>query len=195
MKISHWLLTGSLLLLSACASTPPTNFYVLEPLSKPSASTTGTEKKRLIGVGPITIPALIERQKIVTRKADNNIDIAEFHQWASPLKENITQVLTRDLALLMPDDVVRSYPWGAFGSVDYRIIVDVVRFDTHPGHSANLEAGWAIMDEKNHQILTHGHSKIEQPLSDTSYTGTVNALSALLDEFSRELSLALAKIK
>jgi uncharacterized lipoprotein YmbA len=195
MKISHWLLIGSLLLLSACASTPPTRFYVLEPFSKPPASATGVEKQRLIGVGPVSIPALIERQKIVTRKADNNIEIAEFHQWASPLKENITQVLTRDLALLMPDDVVRSYPWGAFGSVDYRIIVDVVRFDTHPGRSANLEAGWAIMNEKNHQILTHGHSRIEQPLSDTSYTGTVNALSALLGEFSRELSLALAKIR
>jgi len=195
MKISHWLLAGSLLLLSACASTPPTNFYVLEPLSEPSAPTTGTARKLQIGVGPISIPALIERQKIVTRTAANNIEIAEFHQWASPLKENITQVLTHDLSLLMPDNVVRSYPWGAFGSVDYRIIVEVVRFDTQPGKSANLEASWAVMNEKNHQILTHGRSRIERPLSDTSYTGTVNALSALLGEFSRELSLALAEIK
>jgi uncharacterized lipoprotein YmbA len=195
MKISNWILTGSLLLLSACASTPPTSFYVLEPLSKPSASATDAEKKHLIGVGPISIPALIERQKIVTRTAANGVEIAEFHQWASPLKENITQVLTHNLSLLMPDDVVRSYPWGAFGSVDYRIIVDVVRFDTQPGKFANLETSWAIMNEKNHQILTHGRSRIEQPLSDTSYAGTVHALSALLGEFSRELSLALVKIK
>jgi uncharacterized lipoprotein YmbA len=195
MKISHWLLAGSLLLLSACASTPPTNFYVLEPLSEPSAPTTGTARKLQIGVGPISIPALIERQKIVTRTAANSIEIAEFHQWASPLKENITQVLAHDLSLLMPDNIVRSYPWGAFGSVDYRIIVEVVRFDTQPGKSANLEASWAIMNEKNHQILTQGRSKIERPLSDTSYAGTVNALSALLGEFSRELSLALAEIK
>jgi uncharacterized lipoprotein YmbA len=195
MKISNWILTGSLLLLSACASTPPTSFYVLEPLGKPSASAISAEKKHLIGVGPISIPALIERQKIVTRTAANGVEIAEFHQWASPLKENITQVLTHNLSLLMPDDVVRSYPWGAFGSVDYRIIVDVVRFDTQPGKLANLETSWAIMNEKNHQILTHGRSRIEQPLSDASYTGTVHALSALLGEFSRELSLALVKIK
>jgi uncharacterized lipoprotein YmbA len=195
MKISNWILTGSLLLLSACASTPPTSFYVLEPLGKPSASAISAEKKHLIGVGPISIPALIERQKIVTRTAANGVEIAEFHQWASPLKENITQVLTHNLSLLMPDDVVRSYPWGAFGSVDYRIIVDVVRFDTQPGKLANLETSWAIMNEKNHQILTHGRSRIEQPLSDTSYAGTVHALSALLGEFSRELSLALVKIK
>jgi uncharacterized lipoprotein YmbA len=195
MKISNWILTGSLLLLSACASTPPTSFYVLEPLGKPSASAISAEKKHLIGVGPISIPALIERQKIVTRTAANGVEIAEFHQWASPLKENITQVLTHNLSLLMPDDVVRSYPWGAFGSVDYRIIVDVVRFDTQPGKLANLETSWAIMNEKNHQILTHGRSRIEQPLSDASYAGTVHALSALLGEFSRELSLALVKIK
>lgn len=194
MQISKWILASSLLL-SACASTPPTNFYVLEPLSEPSASATDMAKKHLIGVGPVSIPALIERQKIVTRTAANGVEIAEFHQWASPLKEDITRVLTHDLSLLLPGDVIRSYPWGAFGSVDYRIIVDVVRFDTHPGQSANLEAGWAIMDEKNHQILTHGRSKIEQPLPDTSYTGTVNALGVLLGEFSRELSLALSKVK
>lgn len=194
MQISKWLLVGSLLI-SACASTPPTNFYVLEPLGESSASTTGTVKKHLIGVGPIAIPALIERQKIVTRTAANGVEIAEFHQWASPLKDNITQVLTHNLSRLLSDDVIHAYPWDAFGAVDYRIIVDIIRFDTHPGQSANLEAGWAIMDEKNHQILTHGHSKIERPLLDTSYSGTVKALSGLLSGFSRELFMALAQIK
>lgn len=194
MQISKWLLVGSLLI-SACASTPPTNFYVLEPLGEPSASATDTAKKRLIGVGPIAIPALIERQKIVTRTAANGVEIAEFHQWASPLKDNTTRVLTHNLSRLLSDDVIHAYPWGAFGAVDYRIIVDIIRFDTHPGQSANLEAGWAIMDEKNHQILTHGHSKIERPLIDTSYPGAVKALSGLLSDFSQELSTALAQIK
>ena len=182
-------------LLSACLSTPSTNFYVLEPLSEPSTSAGEAEKKRLIGVGPISMPALLERRQIVTRTPDNSIQIAEFHQWASPLKDNITQVLTHNLAYLQPNDIIRAYPWIAYGAVDYRIIVDIIRFDTTPEQTVNLEANWAIMDEKTHTLLNNGRSKIGHPLDDPSYPGTVKALNKILNEFSQELSLALGKIK
>lgn len=182
-------------LLPACLSTPSTNFYVLESLNEPSASATKTAKKRLIGVGPISMPALLERKQIVTRLPDNSVQIAEFHQWASPLKDNVTQVLTHNLANLQPNDIIRAYPWIAYGAVDYRIIVDIIRFDTTPEQTVNLEANWAIMDEKTHTLLSNGRSKIDHMLNDSSYPGTVKALNKILSEFSQELSLALGKIK
>jgi uncharacterized lipoprotein YmbA len=174
---------------------PSTNFYVLEPLSKPTASATKTVKKRQIGIGPVSLPALLERKQIVTRTDNNSVKIAEFHQWASPLKENFIQTLTHDLSALRPDDIVRTYPWSAFGPVNYRLILDILRFDTSPGKSVNLEANWAIMDEKKHTTITNRHSEIEHSLDDASYTGTVNALSKILSEFSQELSAELGQIK
>ena len=182
------------ILLSACLSTPPSQFYVLESLSEPPLSSTTTEQKRQIGLGPVSIPTLLERKQIVTRLPDNGVNIAEFHQWASPLKDNITQVLAHNLASLQTADLIRAYPWSAYGSVDYRIIIDIIRFDTHPEQSANFEANWAIMNEKNHTLLRNGHTKIKQPLDDPSYPSTVKALSKILSEFSRELSQALGKI-
>jgi uncharacterized lipoprotein YmbA len=183
-------------LLSACTSSP-THFYVLEPLSEPqpSPSLPATEKKRQIGVGPISIPTLLERKQIVTRLPDNSVEIAEFHQWASPLKDNIVQVLTHDLAMLQTNDLVRAYPWSAYGAVDYRIIIDIIRFDTRPEQSVNFEASWAIMNEKDHTLVSNGRTKIECPLNDASYPSTVKALSKILNDFSQELSAALAKIK
>ncbi|MFZ2311219.1 MAG: PqiC family protein [Methylobacter sp.] len=181
-------------LLSACLSTPSTSFYVLEPLSKPSAPSTEVVKKRLIGIGPVSMPAFLERKQIVTRMPDNSIQIAEFHQWAAPLKDNVTQVLTHNLANLQPNDIIRAYPWIAYGAVDYRIIVDIFRFDTTSQQTVNLEANWAIMDEKTHTLLSNGRSKIEHKLDDPSYPGTVKALNKILSEFSQELSLALDKI-
>jgi uncharacterized lipoprotein YmbA len=182
-------------LLSACISTPSTNFYVLEALSKPSASPTDAVKKHLVGIGPVSMPAFLERKQIVTRMPDHSIQIAEFHQWAAPLKDNVTQVLTHNLATLQPNDIIRAYPWIAYGAVDYRIIVDIIRFDTTPQQTVNLEVNWAIMDEKTHTLLSNGRSKIEHPLDDPSYPGTVKALNKILSEFSQELSLALGKIK
>jgi len=196
-QLLKWLIALSAgTLLSACMSSP-THFYVLEPLSEPqlSSSLPAIEKKRQIGVGPISIPTLLERKQIVTRLPDNSVAIAEFHQWASPLKDNILQVLTHNLAMLQTNDLVRAYPWSAYGAVDYRIIIDIIRFDTRPEQSVNFEASWAIMNEKDHTLFSNGRTKIERPLNDASYPSTVKALSKILSEFSQELSTALGKIK
>jgi uncharacterized lipoprotein YmbA len=196
-KFLKWLLLLPIIsaMLAACISTPSTNFYVLEPLSTSTASAIKTLKKPLIGIGPVSMPAMLDRKQIITRTENNSVQIAEFHQWASPLKENVVQVLTHNLAALRPNDIVRTYPWSAFGSVNYRIILDILRFDTSPGKSVNLEANWAIMDEKKRTLLTNGHSEIEHSLDDISYTGTVNGLSKILGEFSQELSAELEQIE
>lgn len=183
------------LLISACTATPSTHFYVLEALSQPSAPVTDPAKRRIIGIGPVTLPTLLERKQIVTRTGNNSIQLAEFHQWASPLKDNLVQVLTQNLAAQQPNDIIRAYPWSAFGTVNYHIIVDITRFDTTPKQSVNLEATWAIMDDTNHSLVGNGRSRIEQPLADASYTGAVDALGKILGEFSRELSLALRQAK
>ncbi|MDO9268170.1 MAG: PqiC family protein [Methylobacter sp.] len=195
-QLSKWLISVSACtLLCACISTPPTQFYVLEPLIESPSFSSATEKKRQIGIGPVSIPTLLERKQIVTRLPDSGVKVAEFHQWASPLKNNVTQVLTHNLATLQADDLIRAYPWSAYGAVDYRIIIDIIRFDTRPEQSVNLEANWAIMNEKNHTLISNGRTKIERPLNDSSYPSTVKALSKILSEFSQELSIALAKIK
>ncbi len=195
-QLSMWLIllfVGTLL--SACLSTQPTQFYVLEPLSEPPSSSTATEKKRQIGIGPVSIPTLLERKQIVTRLPDNSVKIAEFNQWASPLKDNLTQVLTHNLATLQAGDLIRAYPWSAYGAVDYRIIIDIIRFDTRQEQSVNLEANWAVMNEKSHALISNGHTKIEHSLDDPSYPAAVKALNKVLSEFSKELSQALGKIK
>lgn len=194
--LSKWLISiSTCTLLSACISTPPTRFYVLEPLSGAPALSAVAGKKRQVGIGPITIPALLERKQIVTRLPDSSVQVAEFHQWASPLKNSVAEVLTHNLATLQANDLIRTYPWSAYGTVDYRIIVDIIRFDTRPGQSVNLEANWTIMNEKDHTVVSNGRTKIERPLNDASYPSAVNALSNILGEFSQELSVALSKIK
>ena len=181
-------------LLTACASAP-TQFYTLESLSRPPvATTTASAKKLLIGIGPLTLPALLDRKGIVTRAENNSVQIAEFDQWAAPLKDNVIAVLSKNVATLLPDAIVRAYPWSVYGNVDYRVIIDMSRFDTQLGKSANLEGSWAIMEEKNHTIVRNGQTKLQQPLYDASYNSAAQALSKLLSEFSQHLSRALVQV-
>jgi len=180
-------------LLSACASTP-TNFYTLESQSHPPAVTTAASaKKILIGIGPLTLPALLDRKGIVTRAENNSVQIAEFDQWAAPLQNNVIAVLSKNVAILQPNAIVRAYPWSVYGNVDYRVIIDISRFDTQLGKSVNLEASWAIMEEKNHTIISNGQTTLQQPLNDAGYNTAAQGLSKLLSELSQQLSMALVQ--
>jgi uncharacterized lipoprotein YmbA len=156
--------------------------------------TTAGAKKPLIGIGPLSMPALLDRRGIVTRATNNGVQIAEFDQWAAPLKDNVIAVLSKNVATLQPNAIVRAYPWSVYGNVDYRVIIDISRFDTQLGKSVNLEASWAIMEEKNHTILSNGQTKLQQPLNDASYNSAAQGLSKLLGELSQQLSQSLVQV-
>jgi uncharacterized lipoprotein YmbA len=182
------------LLMLGCASTPTTQFYTLEAVSQPPPASSETPKKHRIGIGPITLPPVLDRKQIVTKTTQNTVEIAEFHQWAAPLKDNVIGVLAQNMTALQPHDLIRPYPWSAYGAVDYRVLVDITRFETAGDHAAHLEASWALMDESHHNIINNGRVNITRPLGDASYTATAQALSAVLGQFCVELSRALPSI-
>lgn len=176
------------LLLSACTTTSETHFYVLNPLSLSSQSAASEAPKRLIGLGPVTVPALLERRQIVTRTGDNSVTSSEFHQWAAPLKESLTETLAQNLSVLLPNDIVKAYPWSAYGEMDFHIIIDIIRFETNAAQTAELTANWSIMDDKSLRLIKHGQAKIARPQAGSSRADAVKALSESLHEFSRQLA-------
>lgn len=180
-------------LLSACASTPETHFYVLSALSLSAQSTSSAIPKRLIGLGPVTVPALLERRQIVTRTGDNNIASSEFHQWAAPLKESITETLAQNLSALLPNDIIKAYPWSAYGEMDFHVIIDILRFETNTAQTAELAVNWSIMDDKTYLPIKHGQTKITRPEAGSSHADAVRALSQTLQDFSGQLADALPK--
>ncbi len=182
------------LFLTACASSPKVQFYVLKPLATLPSASVEIKGQQSIGIGPISLPSLLENKNIVTRLSDNTVQVAQFHQWAAPLQDHLLQTISRNLTVLQPDAAVRTYPWSVHGTVDFQIIIDISRFDASPGKSVNLEANWTIKNEKTNIVYKNGRSIINHPLRDTSYLGSVHALSQILGEFSQVLSLALTKI-
>ena len=60
---------------------------------------TGETNNMFIGIGPIRFPAYLDREQIVTRTAQNRLDISENDRWAEPLEENFTRVLSQNLGM------------------------------------------------------------------------------------------------
>jgi uncharacterized lipoprotein YmbA len=188
LQYVHLLSVFAACLLAACTTTPETHFYVLNPLSLSSQSASSEAPKRLIGLGPVTVPALLERRQIITRTGDNSVTSSEFHQWAAPLKESLTETLAQNLSVLLPNDIVKAYPWSAYGDMDFHIIIDIIRFETNASQTAELTANWSIMDDKSLRLIQHGQAKITRPQGGSSRADAVKALSEALQEFGRQLA-------
>jgi len=108
------------LILSACSSLGGVNntnlggthFYSLSSLP-PSAS---TNNQLHIGVGPLEIPRLLNRPQIVSRKDNNEIIMAENHQWGGSLKEELLQVISDNLSSLLNTENIEQFE-REFGDV------------------------------------------------------------------------------
>ncbi len=180
----------SLLVLQGCTTTPPTQFYSLEAIATPATSPS-SDKKPLIGIAQISLPSALERKQIVTRDTQGQLLLAEQHQWAALLKQNMTEVLAKDLAMQQPHFWFKAYPWSMLGMVDYRLVIDVTRLDIVLGKSIHFSADWTLLNEKTHAVLQHSSVDLEQPLNDENYATAVTALNQLLAHLGDQLTFAL----
>ncbi|MDD5754782.1 MAG: PqiC family protein [Methylococcales bacterium] len=181
----------SLLVLQGCATTPSTQFYSLEALKQiPSVSLqSGEMSKPLIGIAQFSLPSALERKQIVTRDANGTLHLAEQHQWAALLKQNMTEVLAKNLAIQHPTFWFKAYPWSTLGMVDYRLVIDVTQLDIVLGTMIHFSVDWTMLNEKTHTVLQHGTIDLNQPLTDGSYTTAVAGLNQLLAQLSERLNI------
>ena len=68
--------------MAGCGSTPPSHFYTLSATAKPAALSSSVS----VSVGPVAVPAVVDRPEIVVRTGPNEVWLDEFNRWASPLR-------------------------------------------------------------------------------------------------------------
>lgn len=176
------------LLLSACGTTVPTKYYLLTPASGSTAGVTW--KQLLISVGPVSLPPYLDRSQIVTRRSDAELDLADSHRWAEPLQQNFSRVLAEDLYRLMGTGEVFVWPAREPAAIDYRVAVDVERFDCNDQGEAILIASWSIYGSKKPGLLATQHSKYKVAVvgaPEAGYPEQIAALSRTISLFSKDI--------
>jgi uncharacterized lipoprotein YmbA len=100
------------MVLLGCASTPPTRFFVLSPVSgfEKMGNREG-ERCFAIGIGPVKIPEYLNQPEIVTRITQNEVRLDEFVKWAEPLENNISRALAENLPSLLCIRTIAIFPW------------------------------------------------------------------------------------
>jgi len=170
----------------------PTQFYLLSaPDWEDRQEQTGQEDGLVIGVGPVTIPGYLKRHQIVTRNTENEILLAGFHRWGEHLEDGIPRVIAENISSQMPDDWVVVYPWRKDVYPDYRVSLEIYRFDAVFGGNAALNVQWILLGPDRKDVLMKKQGDYTRPVTGESYGDIVAAESLILQDLSKDIVAAI----
>jgi uncharacterized protein len=171
------------LLAAACGSTPREHFYTLAAVTEASPAATSPVA---VFVGPVSIPEAVDRTPMVMRSGPNRVDIDDFNRWAEPLAAGIARVVAENLSRELGAPRVLSGRRASGEKVDYRVALDVRRFESSPADGASLDAFWTVTPAKGSPAT--GRFQSREPASPADPAGLAAAHSRLLARLAHEIA-------
>ena len=164
------------------------SFYVLSgPDTAPPASSAGGP---VIYVGPVAVPESVDRAPMVLMNSANQVELTEEHRWAEPLKTAIARVVGEHLMRLLGTTRVMSSRVGTGSDVDYRIALDVQRFDSSLAQGASVEVLWTITGKRANPPRS-GRSSVREPATAATPEGVAAAHSKALARVASDIAAAM----
>jgi uncharacterized lipoprotein YmbA len=171
-------------LASACASAQP-HYYTLDSTPAPAS---GPASHMAVMVGPVTVPASVDQPQFVVQVAANQVQVEEFNRWASPLNESIARAVAGDLSSQLGTPDVVAAPLANFAP-DYRVTIDVQRFESIRGQAAVLEAVWVVR-QTGGRVLS-GRTVAREPVQGDGFDALAAAHSRALVKVSADIAAAI----
>ncbi|MGB5457108.1 MAG: PqiC family protein [Gammaproteobacteria bacterium] len=182
--------------LGACGTTPPSNFYTLEPVTERGTGPVSTEARSAvhIGVGPIQLAEYLNRNQMVTRTQRVRVNLSETHRWAEPLQVSFARILAENLSILVNTDKVSLHPSRNWPDIDYQVLVNVWQFDASKQGNVTLVANWSIRTNKGSNLLFMKKSVFSADVGPAaSYDEIAVALSKTVEMLSYEIAGVIGK--
>jgi uncharacterized protein len=172
-------------LATGCGSTPPSRFYTLSAMGGPAA----TPSKLSVAVGPVSVPAVVDRPQIVVDIGPNQVRLEDFNRWAAPLQSNIARVVADNLVLMLGTPRVTLAAQSLSADTDYRAAIEVQSFQSAPGEAATVDAVWTVRRIKDGKSEL-GRTTVRETVPEKSYDALVGAHSRALARLSQDIANA-----
>ena len=180
-----------MIFVAGCASSPTSRFYTLSSTSVPDGKPHGNYA---VSVGPVSVPAVVDRPQIVLRTGPNKVFIDEFDRWASPLKDNIQRVIVENLMATLGTTQITMFPRSIPSDGSYRTVINILHFDSEPGKATTLDALWEV-SLPGQGPLRRGRTTVTEPLESGGFDALVAAHSRALGQLSAEIAGAIRELE
>jgi len=176
--------------LTGCGSSRETYYTLSAGGAMNGTAPAAGEPTYSIAVGPITLPEVVDRPQFVLRAGPNEVSIVELHRWAGPLKSEIPRIIADNLSADLNVKRVAAYQQSAGDNADYRVLVDIQRFDSTLGESVTIDALWTVKRVSDGVVRT-GRSTARESCGGGTYVPVAVAHSRALATISHEIAEAI----
>jgi uncharacterized protein len=174
--------------LSACAS-QPAHFYTLNS----AATLTAAPLAVSVSVGPVSIPAIVDNSTIMASVGASEIRPEDFARWAAPLRDGIAHAVAGDLAALLGTERVTLSADTWSQTPDYRVAIEVERFESAPGQAATLDAVWTVRGSEDH-LVREGRTTVREETQGADMGALAAAHSRALVRLSADIAQAIRSL-
>ena len=174
-------------LLAACGTTPPVRYYTLG--SEGPAEAAHAALGPSLVVGPVGVPAAIDRLLIVRQVDGVRAEVAEGHRWAAPLKTEIARRVAVEVARHSAYVRAVAWPQASIADPDLTLPIDVLRFDADGFERVTLEAVWTL--RKGGRDVASRRFAATETVREPSWDGLAAAHGRLVDALAADIVSAL----
>jgi uncharacterized protein len=167
---------------AGCAS-PASRFYTLSATTTSAAASSDVS----IAVGPVSVPAIVDRPEIVVTTSPTQVRLEEFNRWASPLQNSIARVVAENLVALLGAPRVMLSSQSLSADADYRAVIEIQSFDSVLGEAATLDAVWTVSRAKDGKSQT-GRTTVREVTQGNGYDALAAAHSRALARLSQNIA-------
>ena len=175
---------------AGCGTSPPARFYTLSSTAAPPAATSNL----FVAVGPVTIPAVVDRPEFVVSIGQNELRVDEFNRWASPLQDGIARTIAENLVAMLGTSRVILFPQQLATDPELRVAVEIRNFESLPGTAIRLDAVWTLRRTKDGKTET-GRTSVRETVPDGSYDALAAAHSRAVVRLSQDIADALLALQ
>jgi hypothetical protein len=186
-RIAHLLSIGFVVAaMAACGRSAPARFYTLAPTATASG---GPAVPVAVVVGPVTIPAAVDRPEFVVQVAPNRVELDEFNRWVAPLDDGIARAVAGNLSALLGTPRVAPAPF-AYGTPDFAVQIDVQQFQSVPGKTVLVDAVWVVRSSAGGAARS-GRTVAREDVGAPSFDELAASLSRAVETLSADIATAI----
>lgn len=176
------------LALAACGSPAPREQYFTLAAPNPGTALPASDKPSVF-VGPVSVPDAVDRAQMVLATGPHEVDISDDFRWAELLRNAIPRVVAETLGRELGTSRVLASRMAAGTPVDYRVAIEIRRFDSSLADGATIDALWTVTPGQG--PARNGHSVVHEPSASHDPAGVAAAHGRALERIARDIAQAI----
>lgn len=187
------LLAALLLGLGCLGRSPSVRLFTLGTLSPLEAESRAPNLAVLIG--PVRLPAYLERPQIARLKRFGEIQLDEFNRWVGGFEKNLIRAVETGVRNQLGSDRVVGYPSGAPFPFDRQVRIHVDEMIVDSENNLRARIRWAVLMPGEESAAGRGMTSLldeSLPVRDRSVEALVEAHDAILSKMAQRIADQLA---